>query len=366
MHALLAIVALAFGWGSQSAQSSRSVSVAQQPTADTSISLDREIEQRRTAGDHRLPDASHFTFGNRTIEAGTVVAGPVAIARGTLDVYGTVEGDVIAVDGDIRVHPGARITGDAFAAAGTVLIEGGVIDGAKRAIAAPVPALPVGAVRAPLTVWQSVKLAIGCFAVLTIIGLGVMIFAEGNLDGVVIALEHGFARAFWMGLAGQLLLAPVLLVLVAALFITVIGVLLIPFAIVAYVIAAMGVFTLGFLAVARLTGGVLASRRGATSPRGMHLRSLITGLILYAALWVIAALFTWNPLAGAVLRTIAFAITWVAGTLGFGATIASRGGTQRAGSGSAGHGPPDELGWQTPTPVAGVAAAARRPVTAVQ
>src|SRR6185437_694961 len=150
MHALLAIVALAFGWGSQSAQSSRAVSAAQQPTADTSISLAREIEQRRTAGDHRLPDASHFTFGNRTIEAGTVVGGPVAVARGTLDVYGTVEGDVIAVDGDIRVHPGARITGDAFAAAATVLIEAGVIDGAKRAIAAPVPALPVGAVRAPL------------------------------------------------------------------------------------------------------------------------------------------------------------------------------------------------------------------------
>src|SRR6185437_6932519 len=100
------------------------------------------------------------------------------------------------------------------------------------------------------------------------------------------------------------LLAPVLLVLVAALFITVIGVLLIPFAIVAYVIAAMGVFTLGFLAVARLTGGALASRRGATSPRGVHLRALITGLVLYAALWVIAALFTWSPLAGAVLRTI--------------------------------------------------------------
>ena len=94
----------------------------------------------------------------------------------------------------------------------------------------------------------------------------------------------------------------------------------------------------------------------------MHLRALITGLVLYAALWIVAALFTWSPLAGAVLRTVAIIVTWVAGTLGFGATIVSRGGTQRAGS--ARLGPPDDLSWQTPTPVAGVAAAARRQVAA--
>ena len=72
--------------------------------------------------------------------------------------------------------------------------------------------------------------------------------------------------------------SPALLVLVVGLAITVLGVLLIPFAIVAYVIAAAGLVTLGFLAVARLTGGALASDRGTTSPRGVHLRALVIGL----------------------------------------------------------------------------------------
>lgn len=363
MRPLLAFVALSFGWNAQPAAASHPESIVEQSAAiDTALA--KEIEQHRNTGVRPMPDETHFTLGNRQIEAGTVVSGPIAIAHGTLDVYGTVEGDVYSLDGNIRVHRGAHVTGDAVAAAGTVLIDGGVVDGSQRAIATPGSPLSSGGVRAPLTTWESVKLVIGCFAVLTIIGLGVMIFAESNLDGVVIAVEHGFARAFWIGLAGQLLLAPALLVLVAALFITVLGILLIPFAVVAYVIAAMGVFTLGFLAVARLTGGVIGSRSAAT-PRGVHLRALITGLVLYAALWIVAALFTWSPLAGALLRTIATIVTWVAGTLGFGATIVSRGGTQRAGS-SARLGPPDDLSWQTPTPVAGVAAASRRPVAAAQ
>ena len=54
----------------------------------------------------------------------------------------------------------------------------------------------------------------------------------------VIALERGFARAFWIGLIAELLATPLLVVLVAALAITVIGILLIPFAIVSYFVAA--------------------------------------------------------------------------------------------------------------------------------
>ena len=119
--------------------------------------------------------------------------------------------------------------------------------------------------------------------------------------------------------------------LVVALAITVIGALLIPFAIVAYVIAAAGLVTLGFLAVARLTGGAFTSDRGTTSPRGVHLRALFIGLVVYLGIWMLAALFAWNPVVGAILRAIAIAMTWVAATVGLGAALISRAGTQRAG-----------------------------------
>ena len=72
----------------------------------------------------------------------------------------------------------------------------------------------------------------------------VMVFAEGNLEGVVVALERGFARSFWLGLAGQVVLLPALFALVLGLAITVLGLLLIPFAIVSYVIAAAGLVSL--------------------------------------------------------------------------------------------------------------------------
>jgi len=60
---------------------------------------------------------------------------------------------------------------------------------------------------------------------------------------------------------------------------------------------------------------------------------------------------------------VALAVSWVAVTLGLGATLLSRAGTkrldarQRAG---ARRPAPEDLAWQTPTPVTGVAAA-RRP-----
>jgi hypothetical protein len=150
---------------------------------------------------------------------------------------------------------------------------------------------------------------------------------------------------------------------VVGLAITVIGVLLIPFAVVAYVIAAAGLVTLGFLAVARLAGGTLASSQGTTSERGVHLRALIIGLVAFLGIWMLAAAFTWNPLAGAVLRALAIAVTWVGATVGLGATLTSRAGTQRAIKSST-RSTNDELSWQTPTPVSGVAAATRRVASA--
>jgi len=380
MRALIAFAALALGGVRAPAQATPAASrpsnsnppapavppgagaVAQPQKQAPDTVLQREIADRRAVGDTYLPDADNFTVGNRTIAAKTRVDGPIAVAHGNLDVFGTVDGDVVTLGGDVRIHNGARVTGNAFAAGGSVVIDGGVVEGQQRAIALSRPTLPtLPRIHArPLSTWESVKLVIAWFALLTIIGLGVMVFAEGNLEGVVLALERGFARSFWLGLAGQVVMLPALLVLVAALAITLIGVLLVPFAVVAYVIAAAGLVTLGFLAVARLTGGALASDRGTTSPRGVHLRALIIGLVAYLGIWLVAAVFTWSPLVGAILRGVAVAITWVAATVGLGAALASRAGTQRPGAGSAQKAGADELAWQTPTPVSGVAAATRK------
>jgi hypothetical protein len=357
MRALLAFVALALG----SLRAPAQTPSAPQPPAQTpgdSAALPQEIAAQRAAGETHLPNANQFVFGDQTIAEKKSVNGSVAVAHGNLDVYGTILGDAVTLDGDIRVHRGGRIAGDAWAAGGTVMIEGGVIEGTKRAFGSRIPTSTPAPSR-PLTTLETIKLTIGWFALLMIIGLGVMIFADNNLDGVVLALERGFGKSFWIGLAGQVLLLPALIVFIVALALTVIGALLIPFAVVAYVIATAGLITLGFLAVARLTGVAFTSDRGTTSPRGVHLRALFMGLFAYLALWLGAALFTSTPVVGAILRTAAIALTWVATTVGLGAAIISRAGTVRPGN-ATGISSTDELSWQTPTPVTGVAAATRR------
>ncbi len=367
MRPLVAIAALALGSMQASAQAGQTktdtTSSAKAVTPADSIRLAREIEQRRAQGDSQLPDASSFTFGNRTIAANANVHGTIAVANGNLDVYGTIDGDAVALGGDVRVHNGGHVTGDAFSAGGSVVIDGGVVEGERRAITMPHYTGKTPLVhREPLTVWQALKLAVGWFAVLSIIGIGVMLFADANLDGVVTELERGVARSFWIGVAGQLLALPGLLIVIVGLAITVLGLLLVPFAIVAYIVAAAGLLTLGFLSAARVLGGGLASDDGTASPRGVHLRALFVGLIAYLALWAAAALFSHTPGIGSVLRIVAVLLTWVAATAGLGATISSRAGTHRSMS-PASKFAGDELAWQTPTPVTGVAASSRRQVS---
>lgn len=324
--------------------------------------LDAQLERLRAAGNAGLPTADHFSFGDHSVPAGTTMTGPIAVARGNLEVFGTLNGDAFVIDGDIRVHRGARVVGDAMAVGGLVVIDGGAIDGERRSLISRPSVDRSSRSHTPLSTWQSVKLVIGWFAILMMIGLGVMIFADANLDGVVIGLERSFGRSFLIGFVGQLAALPVLLLLIVALAITILGALLIPFAIVAYVIAAAGLVTLGFLAIARLTGGALTSDSGTTSPRGVHLRALFIGLFIYLAVWLVAAVFTWNPVAGSILRGLAIAVTWVAATAGLGAALSSRAGTQRPGVGATARVAADDFAWQTPTPVSGVAAA-RRPVS---
>lgn len=327
--------------------------------------LAREIEGLRRNGDVAvIPAPDSFADGGLTIAAGAIRQGPVGVDHGNADISGRINGDVIAMHGDVVVHRGAEVTGDATSIGGRVLLDGGRVDGEMRSLSdATVNRTASSSARQSLTTWQSIKLVIGWFSMLFVIGIGVLVFAENNLDGVVMALERNVTRAFWYGVLGQVAVLPALLLLVVGLLLTILGALLIPFAIVAYVIALAGVVTLGFLAAARLAGASIATDPKTASARGSHLRALLAGLVLYMALWLVASLFAWSPLIGALVRGVAMAATWVPMTAGFGAAIVSRAGTQRFGATlPLRRSTPDDLSWQTPTPVTGVAAS-RRPKT---
>jgi hypothetical protein len=325
--------------------------------AGLSRDLERLLKGEQIAG---VPPADSVSPGARSIAAGTTVKGTI-VARGPVEVFGRVDGSVVSFAGDVTVHRGGVVTGDALAVGGRVNADSGQVGGEMRAMSV-LPTIfgqakSVADTRTPAQrTMESAKNVAGSFGILLIIAVGVLLFAGPNLDEVVVTIQGRFARAFWYGVLGQIFVLPGLLILTAALALTIIGILLIPFAIVAYAIAVAGLVTLGFLAVARLVGGALW-QGGDASARGRALGALFAGIALFFVLWMIGSLLAWAPLAATVIRAAALAATWAAMTLGLGSAILSRAGTHRRVAGVAR--PVELAAWQTPTPVAGVVAARR-------
>ena len=338
------------------------------PAAVTPQNLGARLGALRAGPDSALiPATTAFTFGDRTVAAGSVVTGPLAVASGTLHVLGTVRGDAFVYGGDLIVLEGGAVLGDALAADGKVRLAGGRVSGDVRSLGGDLNgtgrADAADASSAAARTGGQLLLFSGWLGVLIIVGMGVLVLASGNLDASADMIERDFGRALLAGIAGQLALLPVLAVLCVGLALTVLGVLLIPFAIVAYVLAAAGLLTLGFLAVARVTGrSLLGDSAGSErARRAAAVRALIVGLVVMMVPWLASAALAWAPTLNLLARIIAIAVTWVAASAGLGAALLSRGGVKRM-MAPATQKAMASAGWATPTPVSGVVAA-RRPST---
>ncbi len=303
--------------------------------------------------------------GARTIAAKEHVVGNVASWHGPLEIHGTVDGNAVAIGGDVLVGKGGRVRGDAVAVGGTVRLDGGTVDGETRTISA----ITVGpARRRALSPAQAMghgfSLSVGWYLVLACIGFGVLLVARAPLDAVSDTVREQTVRAFTVGVLGELGVAPVFALGATALAITIIGVIVIPFAAVAYFAAVAGALALGFLAVVSIAGQTMTGGRNGDRSVFAALQPLLLGLSIFLLLWVAGTGFGWTGGLGTALRITGALITWAAVTTGFGAVILTRAGTRPSA-------PPSQLApaptaeheWQTPTPVTGVAAA-RRPTPA--
>ena len=312
----------------------------------------------------RLDEATPISVGDRVVAPGEVIAGSAVTARGDLIVSGSVGRDAIAVGGDVIVRQGGVIGGDALAVDGRIRLEGGTVRGETRSIAGPLGVTPATAApRSALsTMWHQLLLALGWLAILAAIGVVVVLFARTNLEGVADAIERNFGRAFLVGIAAELAVLPAFLMLIVVLvLIPIVGWALLPFACIGFLVAVAGALALGFLAMSQVTGEALM-RRAQRGPGGLE-RVVFVGLVAYLSLWILTALLSWSGPASGTMRIVALLLTWVAATVGFGATLISRGGTADTPRPSIPVTRTAELEWQTPTPVAGVAAA-RRPTPA--
>ena len=266
---------------------------------------------------------AQVTTGDLVVPAGTTTSGSVMVVRGNLDVYGNVDGAATAILGDVIVHEGGRVRGGAVALMGHVRNEGGSILGVIKDVGATHNRSTVSFGGRPRTTLGSLVTAFLWLVVLLLVGTFVLFFMRDHFTRAVEVVTNETGRSLLTGVIGGLASIPALVALVVAMAITIIGIFLIPIGVAAFLVAVSGIGILGFLAVAQVTGIAIAGKRDAETPAGQELQFLFTGILAFSALWIIAAAFTWLPILGAILRMLAFSVTFVAVATGFGAVILS-------------------------------------------
>jgi hypothetical protein len=306
-------------------------------------------------------------LGDFSIGSNETVPGHLLVVQGTADVYGKLLGNLVTVEGDVVLHPGGVISGDVLALGGEVRDEGGEIGGEVRTFrSASVLEAPLQARAAEpsaiATVFRRAAGVAGVFLTLGALGFGLVMFGRPNLEVVSDTVSHSFGRAFATGLLGQLLLLPTFGMLVVGLILSVVGIVLLPFAVVVYALLVIVGAVGGYLAVAHAMGETYTRRRmalGAMIGSPNSYRYLLVGLGAMAAFWLAWSAFGWVPVAGELIRGAAILVTWLLGTAGFGAALLSRAGIRENFAGRLI--PPealtDEYLWATPQ--FGVSAAKR-------
>ena len=294
------------------------------------------------------------------IGEGEVVEATVLVVDADLEVAGRVRGDVVVIDGDIRLAPTGRIDGDVRYSDGTVIDQGARVEGDVVRVTPAEVAIERRVrdeVRAELQreIRSEVREATrgrrgesffgrvfgglgGAIAqlfmvlVLGIIGAIVTHFAAPNLDAVAETARRTPGRALTVGTAGAFLILPAFVLGIVALAISIIGIpaliLWIPLFPVAVVLGG----GLGYLAVARNVG-VWVSRQRFPYMAWVRISNPVTlmaGGALALASPIIAAelvsVFPWTGALEVLLRVTGYMLGMIATLMGFGSVLLTRAG----------------------------------------
>lgn len=280
---------------------------------------------------------SRVHIGDITIPRGEVVDGSLVVLRGDASVYGHVQGHILALDGSVRLHRGARVDGDVVAVNGRVLRAGATVAGEVRTIMSP-EALQRRerfetrrAVSGADQIGRNIATLLGMFVAMASIGFGLTFFLPNQLEAVSDTVSESFGRSFLTGLLAQPLALPLFVMLIVGLAVTVIGTLLIPLAALGFAAALMASVVGGYLAVAKSIGEIYRRRKVALGTPMFEVsqyRILLYGLSVLLVIWVPAVLLGWIPVAGEIFALVAAIFTWIMATAGLGAALISRGGVR--------------------------------------
>jgi len=278
--------------------------------------------------------------GDVTVAEDEAVGDDVVVILGSAHIQGRVDGAVVAVGGSVHLGPKADIGGDVTAVGGGVeRSTGAVVAGQINEVRFSSPSFgPFVRVR-PWRNWSWFGNPFGnpfgpsVDLVATLIRVGVI----GLFAALIVAMVPGPVkrvadrvtgepwRAGLVGLAAQLLFVPLLVLTVVILAVSIIGIpllLLVPFGLVAVLLA----FLLGFAGTGCAVGQLIGRRSGGSVPT--LLASLAIGL---AVVWALTVCARFAGLAGLPVRVIlgvvllaGFLVEYLAWTVGLGAVLLSR------------------------------------------
>ncbi len=294
-----------------------------------------------------------------TVDADQLVEGSLALLSGDLNLEGTVDGDVLVLDGVLTLARSARVSGDILQVGGEVIDAGGRVSGEMVSLlAGELGGLIAGDIAVDLvdeidvpvrvhvrsnqrgfigSIGHNIGRAFGglmasvmWLLALCALGFVVVYFFRSRLEVVAQVVRADTVRSFGVGLAGQLLVVPVLLLLVVG----IITWLVIP----VYALAVALAIPAGYLAVAHAVGEAAQEQRFDWMDRFKLRRAssyhyVFNGLLFLLAPFAIgSALYLFGGMLGFVRGLGFFAagvLTWAAVTSGFGAIILTRGGGRK-------------------------------------
>jgi hypothetical protein len=171
--------------------------------------------------------------------------------------------------------------------------------------------------------------------ILMMIGAGVVLAGRRNLENVADTARVSALRAWLVGLAGTFLLLPAYILGIIALAISIVGIPLILVWAPLFPVAAVLAVIFGYVAIAHATGEAFAERRFQGIDWFRHGNSFYyigTGLALLLALFFFSQFVQmggpWLGFLHGLLVFLAVTLTWIVGTIGFGAFLLSRAGTR--------------------------------------
>lgn len=292
--------------------------------------LARALRESKSPGFALTVPGGMARIGNFSIGSGESLQGDVLILNGNADLYGRLSGNLVTVEGDITLHPGSYVSGSVLAYGGQVRQAGGQVTGdmiTLGTLAAAGLAETPPASTAPLVLaLRNVAGLAGVFLTLLGIGFGLVLFGKPNLEIISDTVSHTFGRSFAVGVLAQVLVVPTFGVLIVGLILSVVGILLVPFAVIAAVLLVLVAVLAGFLGVTHALGEKYTRRQLARGVLGSpnSYRYVVTGLAGMIILWSGWAAFGWVPVLGWIAFGAAAVVTWFLLTVGLGAALLSR------------------------------------------